>query len=67
MLFLADYKGTFFNAHPELEGKVVVHHAVEQQALQLYPNAVTSQQIHSSGEPEGNSDELELGFALEQN
>jgi hypothetical protein len=25
----SDYKLTFFKAHPELEGKVVVHHAVE--------------------------------------
>jgi len=28
-----NYKVTFFTKHPELEGKVVVHHSVEQQVL----------------------------------
>ena len=28
-----DYKKVFFNENPELEGKVVVHHSVEQQVL----------------------------------
>ncbi|MBP2635992.1 MAG: hypothetical protein H6Q72_1899 [Firmicutes bacterium] len=28
-----DYRITFFTQHPELEGKVVVHHSVEQQVL----------------------------------
>jgi len=28
-----DYRTTFFTQHPELEGKVVVHHGVEQQVL----------------------------------
>jgi len=32
-----DYRKTFFEAHPELEGKVVVHHAVEQSVQTRYP------------------------------
>jgi len=42
-----DYRGTFFDAHPELEGKVWVHHAVEQQTLTRYPGVVTESEIHS--------------------
>lgn len=43
----ADYKATFFKVLPKLEGKVVVHHAVEQQTLTRFPKAVTEAQIHS--------------------
>jgi hypothetical protein len=43
----SDYKLTFFKAHPELEGKVVVHHAVEQQALTRYPGVLSDDKIHS--------------------
>jgi hypothetical protein len=32
-----NYRVTFFTKHPELEGKVVVHHGVEQQVLKM-PN-----------------------------
>jgi len=42
-----DYRKTFFEANPELEGKVVVHHAVEQQTLARYSDVVTSDKIHS--------------------
>ena len=42
-----DYRATFFAANPELEGQVVVHHAVEQQTLKLYPSQVTEAEIHS--------------------
>jgi hypothetical protein len=42
-----DYRATFLNAHPELEGKVWVHHGVPQRALSLYPGAVTETEIHS--------------------
>ena len=43
----ANYRGTFFKAHPELEGKVVVHHRVEQQVLTRYPGRFTKAEIHS--------------------
>jgi hypothetical protein len=42
-----DYKATFFKAHPDLEGRVVVHHAVEQRVLKKYPGVVTEAEIHS--------------------
>jgi hypothetical protein len=43
----ANYKKTFFDANPDLEGQVVVHHAVEQQVLNRYPNLLTDAEIHS--------------------
>ncbi|WP_263247236.1 putative T7SS-secreted protein [Saccharopolyspora rosea] len=43
-----DYRKTFFENHPELEGKVVVHHAVEQSAAKRYPDADLSlAEMHS--------------------
>ena len=42
-----DYRKTFFQAFPDLEGKVWVHHAVEQQALTRYPGVVTEAEINS--------------------
>jgi hypothetical protein len=42
-----DYKGTFFKKHPKLKGKVVVHHAVEQQVMRRYPGRFTLSEMHS--------------------
>ncbi|MFJ4434468.1 PAAR domain-containing protein [Pseudomonas sp. NPDC089395] len=42
-----DYKATFFEAHPEQSGKVVVHHAVEQQVQRRYPGLVKNEEMHS--------------------
>jgi len=42
-----DYKGTFFEANPSLDGTVVVHHAVEQQVLNRYPGVVNESEMHS--------------------
>jgi hypothetical protein len=42
-----DYRATFLAAHPELEGKVLVHHAVEQQVLKKFPGVATEAEIHS--------------------
>jgi len=42
-----NYRETFFAAHPTTRGQVVVHHAVEQQALTRYPGIVQPQQMHS--------------------
>ncbi|WP_157617308.1 putative T7SS-secreted protein [Saccharomonospora marina] len=43
-----NYRKTFFERHPELEGKVIVHHAVEQQARRNYPDAgITAAEMHS--------------------
>ena len=41
------YKKTFFAAHPELKGEVVVHHAIEQQVLKRYPGLFSADEIHS--------------------
>lgn len=53
-----DYRRTFFNQHPETEGNVVVHHAVEQQTMKNYPGVVSPSQMHSlenlRGIPKGN-------------
>ncbi|WP_185761808.1 hypothetical protein [Xanthomonas phaseoli] len=42
-----NYRATFFEANPGLEGNVVVHHAVEQQVLTRYPGVAAPEQIHS--------------------
>jgi hypothetical protein len=43
----SDYRATFFAANPSLQGQVIVHHAVERQALSRYPGVVTNAQMHS--------------------
>jgi hypothetical protein len=42
-----NYRETFFNAHPSLRGQVVVHHAVERQAIRRYPGIVSQSEMHS--------------------
>ena len=42
-----DYRKIFFKANPELKGKVVVHHAIEQQVFRRYPNLFKIEEIHS--------------------
>jgi predicted DNA-binding protein len=42
-----DYQGTFFDANPAQEGKVVVHHAVEQQVQTRYPGLVSDSELNS--------------------
>lgn len=60
-----DYRATFFKANPELEGQVVVHHAVEQQVLTRYPDVVSEAEMHSlenlRGVPNDLNNELHLG------
>jgi hypothetical protein len=41
-----DYKKTFFTAHPNLDGRVVVHHGIEQQAARRYPGVVSHDAMH---------------------
>jgi hypothetical protein len=41
------YRTTFFKPNRDLRGKVVVHHAVEQQAKTKYPGVVTDAEMHS--------------------
>lgn len=43
-----NYRKTFLDANPDIDpSKVVVHHAVEQQTLKLYPNEVSPEEIYS--------------------
>lgn len=42
-----NYRKTFLDAYPDLQGEVVVHHAVEQSVLRRYPGVVTESQMHS--------------------
>ncbi|MGD9720323.1 MAG: hypothetical protein AB7O59_07175 [Pirellulales bacterium] len=59
-----NYRRTFFDAHPEHKGKVIVHHSVEQQVLDRYPGVVTESELHSlenlRGIPKGNNSETHL-------
>ncbi|MEU0526649.1 DUF6531 domain-containing protein [Streptomyces niveus] len=41
------YKKTFFDAYPAMKGKVVVHHAIEQQMLKRHPGLFSAAEIHS--------------------
>ena len=42
-----DYKKVFFDQNPELEGKVIVHHSIEQQVLTRYPGLFTAEEINA--------------------
>ena len=42
-----NYRKTFFAAHPELRGKVVVHHVIEQKVLKWYKGIITESEMHS--------------------
>jgi uncharacterized Zn-binding protein involved in type VI secretion len=61
-----DYKATFFEANPSQKGKVVVHHAVEQQAMKRYPNLVNKEEMHSlenlRGIPKEKNSDLHLSY-----
>jgi hypothetical protein len=61
-----DYTKTFYDTHPELEGKNVVHHAVEKQVLKKYPAVVTDAEIHSLENLRGIPKELNSKLHLSQ-
>ncbi|ESZ21085.1 hypothetical protein [Mesorhizobium sp. M0239] len=42
-----NYRKTFLDANPKLEGEVVVHHAAEQQILNRYLGLVAEEEMHS--------------------
>lgn len=42
-----NYRATFFSAFPKLQGKVVVHHAIEQSVLKRYPGLFKDSEMHS--------------------
>lgn len=59
-----NYRKTFFDAHPDLQGTVIVHHGVEQQVLDRYPGVITESELHSlenlRGIPKGTNSETHL-------
>ena len=58
------FASRFHKANGDTKGRVVVHHAVEQQVLRLYPGRFTEQEIHSTsnarGIPKGINSDLHL-------
>jgi len=42
-----NYRMIFFAKYPWLEGKVFVHHAVEQQVMKRYPGVLSEAELHS--------------------
>ncbi|WP_146056881.1 hypothetical protein [Chromobacterium alticapitis] len=61
-----DYRATFFDANPDLQGQVIVHHAVEQQVLTRYPGVVTEAEMHSLENLRGIPKELNSDLHLSQ-
>ncbi len=41
------YQKVFFAEHPELDGRVAVHHAIEQQAPDIYPDLISGAEMHA--------------------
>ncbi|HTD21877.1 MAG TPA: hypothetical protein VK738_04440 [Terriglobales bacterium] len=61
-----NYRETFFKAHPELRGKVWVHHAIEQQVLRKFPGLFTEEEIHALENLRGIPKELNPDLHLSQ-
>ncbi len=59
-----NYRTTFLIANPELQGQVVVHHAVEQQIMKLYPNLFSKTELHSLENLRGIPKELNSSLHL---
>ena len=59
-----DYRATFFTKYPEVEGKVNVHHAIEQQVLTRYPGVLTEAELHSLENLRGIPKELDRKLHL---
>jgi hypothetical protein len=61
-----DYAKTFFEANPELKGAVNVHHAVPQKVLKLYPNVVSTLEMHSLQNLRGIPNEINTEVHIKQ-
>jgi len=61
-----DYKGVFFDKHPELKGEVVVHHSVEQQVLRRpeYKGLFTEAEMHDYSNLRGIPNEINSDIHL---
>jgi hypothetical protein len=60
------YQDRFFEAHPETRGKVIVHHAIEQQVLEKYPGVISESEMHSLENLRGIPLELNSDIHLSQ-
>jgi|LakMenE01Jun11ns_1017448.scaffolds.fasta_scaffold9926369_3 hypothetical protein len=49
----ANYRRIFFNQNPSLNGKVVVHHRIEQQVLTKYKKLFTKEELNAIGNLRG--------------
>jgi hypothetical protein len=62
----AEYQTNFYKNNPALKGSVVVHHAIEQQILKLYPRLFTKAELDAiknlRGVPKELNSELHLSF-----
>lgn len=58
------YRDTFFKEYPDLKGKVVVHHAVEQQVMRRYPDLFSLDEIHDISNLRGIPKELNSDLHL---
>ena len=61
-----NYRKTFLESNPELEGQVVVHKGVPQITLKRYPGEVTEPEIHSIENLRGIPNELNSDLHLRQ-
>jgi len=61
-----NYRATFLAASPELEGQVVVHHAVEQGVLTKFPGVVSEAEMHSLENLRGIPNEINSDIHLSQ-
>jgi hypothetical protein len=61
-----DYAKTFFEVNPGLKGDVVVHHAIPQRAMKLYPDAITSSELHSLENLRGIPKEINTELHIKQ-
>lgn len=59
-------RNTFFAVHPQLRGRVRVHHAVEQQVLHRFPGIFGEDQMHLMGNLRGIPTDLNNDLHLRQ-
>jgi hypothetical protein len=45
--FSKNYRRTFLKANPDLQGQVIVHHGVEQQAQERYPGRISDAEMQA--------------------
>jgi hypothetical protein len=61
-----EYRTTFFKANPGVPRETVVHHAVEQRTLKMYPGLISESEMHSlqnlRGIPKSKNNELHLSI-----